>query len=114
MKVGTFIEVYGDDTTILNELFNYQTRPYGTSTRSGFPVSSLAKVETTLVSNKINYILVDKCNILARKRFNKNNYTKYRIRKDSNKKIEEVIKKIKASRGRYDIDELLSSIEKLI
>lgn len=60
MEIGTFVEVYGEDTTILNKLFGYKVKQFGVSSRTGFPTSSLNKIGNVLIEEKINYIIIEK------------------------------------------------------
>ena len=114
ITLGTFVEIYGEDTNIMNRLFNYKITTYGNTKRLGFPVSSLLKVGLELTNNKINYIIVDRDKLMEKKRFNPNNYDNYRENsnyKNIDKRIEKITSKLKSSINEYDINELLIDIE---
>lgn len=114
MKIGNFVEVYGDDTKILNNLFNYKISNYGNTKRSGFPKSSLTKVLNKLEEYKINYVLFEKFEILEKKKFSLNNYDKYIDKIDIKVRMKNIISKLNKSIDRYDINEILNKIDDLL
>lgn len=73
IQSGNFYEVYGEDALILNKIFNYKVKKVSGSFRVGFPLIALNKVIKKLDELKINYVIVENCN-LNRKKFNKNYY----------------------------------------
>lgn len=73
IQSGNFYEVYGEDALILNKIFNYKVKKVSGSFRVGFPLIALNKVIKKLNELKINYVIVENCN-LNRKKFNKNYY----------------------------------------
>lgn len=73
IQSGNFYEVYGEDALILNKIFNYKVKKVSGSFRVGFPLIALNKVIKKLNELKINYFIVENCN-LNRKKFNKNYY----------------------------------------
>lgn len=59
-KVGSFYYSYGKDAYIMSYLFGYQMKNATDNMPSiGFPKNALAKVQSRLEKEKINYILID-------------------------------------------------------
>ena len=56
VKVGNFYRVYGKDAYIIAYLFKYKISEENDIMVSGFPTSSIKKVEARLENKKINYI----------------------------------------------------------
>ena len=54
IKSGNFYYTFGDDTYIMNYLFNYQIR----ENKIGFPLNDKAKVKSVLNRNNVNLIEV--------------------------------------------------------
>lgn len=54
IKSGNFYYTFGDDTYIMNYLFNYQIR----ENKIGFPLNAKAKVKSVLNRNNVNLIEV--------------------------------------------------------
>lgn len=54
IKSGNFYYTFGDDTYIMNYLFNYQIR----ENKIGFPINAKAKVKSVLNRNNVNLIEV--------------------------------------------------------
>ena len=60
VKVGNFYRVYGKDAYIIAYLFKYKISEENDIMVSGFPTSSIKKVEARLENKKINYIVLDR------------------------------------------------------
>lgn len=61
VKIGTFYEVYNNDSYIISYLFNYKIKTLIDGDKNcGFPTGALNKVLSTLENKSINYIVVDK------------------------------------------------------
>lgn len=107
-KNGGFYCVYGDDTYILNYLFNYKIK----DDKVGFPISVLDKVINGLEEKCINYELNN--NLIDFK--NKNNYKKYytlgKKKCNIDYRTNEIINKLN-SLDEKKIDKILKYIEKL-
>lgn len=107
-KNGGFYCVYGDDTYILNYLFNYKIK----DDKVGFPISAIDKVINVLEEKNINYELNN--NLIDFK--NKNNYKKYyklgKKKCNIEYRINEIMNKLN-SLDEKDIDKILKYIEEL-
>ena len=57
IKCGSFYEIYGEDSYIINNLFNYKIKRFNDYVRCGFPKVCLNKVIEKLKKFKINYII---------------------------------------------------------
>lgn len=61
VKIGTFYEVYNNDSYIISYLFNYKIKTLIEGDKNcGFPTGALNKVLSILENKSINYIVVDK------------------------------------------------------
>ena len=60
IKVGNFYRVYGKDAYIIAYLFKYKISEENDIMVSGFPTSSIKKIEARLENKKINYIVLDR------------------------------------------------------
>ena len=59
VKIGTFYEVYNNDSYIISYLFNYKIKTLIDGDKNcGFPTGALNKVLSTLENKSINYIVV--------------------------------------------------------
>lgn len=114
MKIGYFFEIYGEDSKTMNALFGYNIKKYYNTYRCGFPVNSLNKVLDKLKENKINYVIVDKVNVISKKKFRENNYKSQMSKLEIQNRIKDINLKLKNNINRYDINELLNKIEELI
>lgn len=86
-KQGIFYMVYGNDSYIINYLFDYQIKQYNKTIKVGF--SNIDKVIKKLNKLKINYIV----NNEIKKKFKNNNYDKYSINNIT--KMNKILSKIK-------------------
>ena len=98
LKSGIFYECFNDDIGIIYSLFHYKIKNNGNNYVVGFPNNSLSKICNVLENNNINYIIVDKDNIIDKYKSKNNNYSKYYI--DLNRlqyityKIEDIYNKL--------------------
>lgn len=61
VKIGTFYEVYNNDSYIISYLFNYKIKTLIDGDKNcGFPTGALNKILSILENKSINYIVVDK------------------------------------------------------
>lgn len=98
LKSGIFYECFNDDIGIIYSLFHYKIKNNGSNYVVGFPNNSLSKICNILENNNINYIIIDKDNIIDKYKSKNNNYSKYYI--DLNRlqyityKIEDIYNKL--------------------
>lgn len=98
LKSGIFYECFNDDIGIIYSLFHYKIKNNGSNYVVGFPNNFLSKICNILENNNINYIIVDKDNIIDKYKSKNNNYSKYYI--DPNRlqyityKIEDIYNKL--------------------
>lgn len=113
VKVGMFYEIYGTDTKIMNELFDYKIVNYMNTKRVGFPSASLNKVLKKLLELKINYVVISKDSIMEKKRFQ---FNQYEEQKDDNlnERIKNINNNLKELKSKYNISEILAKIEDLL
>ena len=69
VKVGNFYRVYGKDAYIIAYLFKYKISEENDIMVSGFPTSSIKKVEARLENKKINYIVLDRKDCISVKSY---------------------------------------------
>lgn len=79
LKSGIFYECFNDDIGIIYSLFHYKIKNNGNNYVVGFPNNYLSKICNVLENNNINYIIVDKDNIIDKYKSKNNNYSKYYI-----------------------------------
>ena len=61
LKVGTFVDSYNIDVSIMSYLFKYKLKTLGSlDTTCGFPTSFINHITGVLESKNINYLVVDK------------------------------------------------------
>ena len=77
LKYGNFYEILGNDALIINNLFGYKINKLSNTFKVGFPVSSINNVVSKLNNYNINYIVIDKEEIIKIRDFEINNYNKY-------------------------------------
>lgn len=118
LKSGIFYECFNDDIGIIYSLFHYKIKNNGSNYVVGFPNNSLSKICNILENNNINYIIVDKDNIIDKYKSKNNNYSKYYI--DLNKlqyityKIEDIYNKLNNKILDNNIEKILLSIGDLL
>ena len=77
LKYGNFYEILGNDALIINKLFGYKLNKLSNTFKVGFPVSSLDNIISRLNNCMINYLVVDRDEIIKIRDFEINNYNKY-------------------------------------
>lgn len=118
LKSGIFYECFNDDIGIIYSLFHYKIKNNGSNYVVGFPSNSLSKICNVLENNNINYIIVDKDNIIDKYKSKNNNYSKYYI--DLNRlqyityKIEDIYNKLNNKILDNNIEKILLSIGDLL
>lgn len=118
LKSGIFYECFNDDIGIIYSLFHYKIKNNGSNYVVGFPNNSLSKICNVLGNNNINYIIVDKDNIIDKYKSKNNNYSKYYI--DLNRlqyityKIEDIYNKLNNKILDNNIEKILLSIGDLL
>lgn len=115
IKAGNFYEVFNDDAFILNNLFNYKIKEFNFGLRTGFPVIAYNKVLDKLNSFKINYLVLDKFEIVVRKKFAKNNYSNYVTKNlEIDNRILKINQRLNALKNSPKIKSILEEVEKII
>lgn len=112
IKSGNFYLALGDDAKIINNILGYQIKEFSNTIKVGFPIISLNKVIDKLDSLKINYMVIDK-NVDLKRKFNKNNYNVYLVKRNNEDRIEDINLKLLDMKNN-NIDILLTKIEGLI
>lgn len=118
LKSGIFYECFNDDIGIIYSLFHYKIKNNGSNYVVGFPNNSLSKICNILENNNINYIIVDKDNIIDKYKSKNNNYSKYYI--DLNRlqyityKIEDIYNKLNNKILDNNIEKILLNIGNLL
>jgi len=64
MKYGNFYEILGNDALIMNKFFNYKISKLSNTFKVVFPVSSLDNIISRLNNYMINYLVVDRDEII--------------------------------------------------
>ena len=100
-----------DDAKILNNVLGYQIKEFSNTVKVGFPIISLNKVIDKLDSLKINYMVIDN-NVSLKRKFNKNNYDKFLIKRSNKSRISDINQKL-LNMEDGNIDILLTKIEGL-
>ena len=119
VKVGNFYRVYGKDAYIIAYLFKYKISEENDIMVSGFPTSSIKKVEARLENKKINYIVLDRTDNYAvneRTDFkNLNTYQKLSKTYVSNvRRIENINEHLLSLASKEELKILLKDIEECI
>lgn len=112
IKSGNFYIALADDAKILNNVLGYQIKEFSNTAKVGFPIISLNKVIDKLDSLKINYMVIDN-NVSLKRKFNKNNYDKFLIKRSNKSRISDINQKL-LNMEDGNIDILLTKIEGLI
>ena len=112
IKCGNFYEVYGEETYIISNLFNYKIKEISGIKRVGFPIIAYNKVTSKLNSFKINYIVID--NEIIKRKFNKNNYDEYLNDLNIDDRINKIYLRLKILSNGSNINNILKSIESII
>lgn len=112
IKSGNFYLALADDAKILNNILGYQIKEFSNTIKVGFPLIGLTKVIDKLDCLEINYMVIDK-NVSLKRKFNKNNYDKYLIKRSTASRIEDINLKLLDMKN-TNIDILLTKIEGLL
>lgn len=112
IKSGNFYIALANDAKILNNVLGYQIKEFSNTVKIGFPLISLNKVIDKLDSLKINYMVIDN-NVSLKRKFNKNNYDKFLIKRSNKSRISDINQKLLDMED-SNIDILLTKIEGLI
>ena len=118
LKSGIFYECFNDDISIMYSLFHYKIKNNSNNYVVGFPSNSLSKICKVLEDNNINYIVVDKDNMIDKYKSKNNNYKRYSI--DFNRlkyttyKIEDIYNKLNNKILDKNIEEILIRIDELL
>jgi len=112
IKSGNFYLALADDAKILNNILGYQIKGFSNTIKVGFPLIGLTKVIDKLDCLEINYMVIDK-NVSLKRKFNKNNYDKYLIKRSTASRIEDINLKLLDMKN-TNIDILLTKIEGLL
>jgi len=112
IKSGNFYIALGDDAKIINNILGYQIKEFSNTVKIGFPIISLNKVLDKLDTLKINYMIIDK-NVDLKKKYNKNNYNKYLIKRSNEDRIKDINLRLLEKRN-DNIDLLLTKMEGLL
>lgn len=114
IRVGNFYETYGEDTFLMNNLFDYKIKVVGGVNRVGFPIIAYNKVTDKFKHFKINYLVIEGVNII-KKKFNDNNYDKYVKCDDSiSVRVNRICEKLKVLKDTSKINIILDAIEEII
>ena len=119
IESGIFIEVFGEEASIINSLLGYKITNSSNILKCGFPKKGLDKVLLILKSRHINYIVFNKeGNVLDKKKYKDNKYMDYINNKDSlirrEIRINNIYNKLRNNIDSSDIDSTLSSIKELV
>lgn len=118
LKSGIFYECFNDNIGIIYSLFHYKIKNNGSNYVVGFPNNSLSKICNILENNNINYIIVDKDNIIDKYKSKNNNYSKYYINLNRLQyityKIEDIYNKLNNKILDNNIEKILLSIGDLL
>lgn len=114
VKVGNFYETYGEDTFLMNNLFDYKIKVVGGVNRVGFPIIAYNKITDKFKRFKINYLVIEGINI-TKKKFNNNSYDKYVRCDDSiSVRVNRICERLKMLKDTSRIDIILEAIEEII
>lgn len=114
VKVGNFYETYGEDTFLMNNLFDYKIKVVGGVNRVGFPLIAYNKIISKFKTFKINYLVVEGVQV-TKKKFNNNSYDKYVRCDDSiSVRVNRICERLKMLKDTSRIDIILEAIEEII
>ena len=85
-KCGNFYISINDDAFIMHNIFNHKIINTGKFFKTGFPISSLNKIQIELTNKHINHIIIDN-NIIGKNKFKNNSYSNYCMVKPFHKQI---------------------------
>ena len=114
IKVGNFYETYGEDSLLMNNLFDYKIKQIGGVNRVGFPLIAYNKVINKLKCFKINYLIIEGAQF-TKKKFNLNNYDNYITNGDSiNIRINRICDRLRLLKDSPQIKDILDFIDGVI
>ena len=117
-KSGSFYVCFNEDAIVMNKIFNYKLVELKENVRIGFPISLIDKNLNILEKNKINYIIVEQKNIIARRKYKFNNYCKYSENLDYVlnvcSRIQSITKKLQYIKDYKKIENILNQIEEIL
>ena len=115
-KCGNFYITINDDANIMNNIFNHKIVVTGNFIKTGFPISSLYKIEYELENRKINYLIIDN-KIIRRNKFKNNNYNNY-LKENNNilnfSRINRINKLLKDNITNPNINNILDKTERIV
>ncbi len=113
IKIGVFYEVYNEDAYVIHNIMDYKVKDMKNNKRLGFPVNSYNKVIIGLDRAKVNYMVIDK--EIIKKKFNKNNYSKYSYYEDTlEDRVDRIYKELLKRSNESSFKYLLDRIEELL
>ena len=77
IKVGNFYECLSKDALIINKIFNYKIKKISNTIKVGFPISNIKYITGKIKDNNINYVVIDKDNIIDINEVDNNDYINY-------------------------------------
>ena len=114
IKVGNFYETYGEDSLLMNNLFDYKIKQIGGVNRVGFPLIAYNKVINKLKCFKINYLIIEGAQFI-KKKFNLNNCDNYITNGDSiNIRINRICDRLRLLKDSPQIKDILDFIDGVI
>jgi len=115
-KCGNFYITINDDANIMNSIFNHKIVDTGNFIKTGFPISSLHKIQLELEKKQINYLIIEN-EITDKIKFKNNNYNYY-LSNNNYKliydRINIITKLLKDNVSNSNINSILDRIEKII
>lgn len=115
-KCGNFYISINDDAFIMHNIFNHKIINTGKFFKTGFPISSLNKIQIELTTKHINHIIIDN-NIIGKNKFKNNSYSNYINTIDYNSicnRINRINDFLKDNITNLEINNILNKIEKII
>ena len=116
IKVGSFYELFDNDSLIINSIFYYKLKRIKDTIKTGFPANKIDYV-TKLIGN-INYIVIEDGEIVYKKEFKDNKYSTYNFDVNSiivnSIKIERLTKQLNEKLLDDNISKMISDIEIII
>lgn len=117
-KSGSFYVCFNEDAIVMNKIFNYKLVELKENVKIGFPISLIDKNLNILEKKKINYIIVEQKNIIARRKYKFNNYCKYSENLDFVlnvcSRIQSITKKLQYIKDYKKIENILNQTEEIL
>ena len=115
-KCGNFYIAINDDANVMNNIFNHKIVDTGNFIKTGFPISSLYKIECELENKQINYLIIDN-KIVCKNKLKNNNYNNY-LKENNNtlnfSRINRINKLLKDNISNPKINDILNNVEKIV